>query len=52
MLRRYRDVMRESRGRSPVRSPKAFDRKVQSLRVLHNFRMDQASNGRVHDHEV
>uniref|UniRef100_A0A7S2RRB8 Uncharacterized protein n=1 Tax=Mucochytrium quahogii TaxID=96639 RepID=A0A7S2RRB8_9STRA len=39
-VQKYCKAMSEARGRSPVRSPKAYDRRVNSLRALQMFRQN------------
>jgi hypothetical protein len=43
LLDRYRQAMLDSRSRSPVRSPKAFDKKVHALRALQALREAELS---------
>jgi len=38
MVQKYRNTMTKVRGRSPLRSPKAYEKKVNSLRALNLFR--------------
>ena len=38
LIKRYEQVSRDLRERSPVRSPGAFRKKVEALRVLHRYK--------------
>ncbi|CAK9007332.1 Reticulocyte-binding protein 2 homolog a [Durusdinium trenchii] len=41
LLQQHEQHLAQSRSRSPVRSPKAFKRKVRALRTLHKFRLEE-----------